>query len=81
VICPQREALQTHLTRVGVQTLIHYPVPVHRQESCLDIRIDPEGLAYSESHAQTCLTLPCHPQMSDKDISVVIDAVNSFRVV
>jgi dTDP-4-amino-4,6-dideoxygalactose transaminase len=80
VTCPQRDALQAHLTSAGVQTLIHYPVPVHRQESCLDIRIDPEGLAHSESHAQTCLSLPCHPQMSDKDISVVIDAVNSFRL-
>jgi len=77
--CPQREALQAHLTGAGFQTLIHYPVPVHKQGSCPDIRRDPEGLVHSESHAQTCRSLPCHPQMSVKDLSVVIDAVNSFR--
>ena len=79
VNCSQRDALQRHLASAGVQTLIHYPVPVHRQGSCLDIRKDPEGLVQSELHAESCLSLPCHPQMSNKDISVVIDAVNSFR--
>ena len=80
VTCSQRGLLQAHLTGAGVQTLIHYPVPVHKQESCLDVRRDPKGLTYSELHAQTCISLPCHPQMTNKDISVVIDAVNSFRL-
>jgi dTDP-4-amino-4,6-dideoxygalactose transaminase len=80
VTCLHREALQKHLASAGVQTLIHYPVPLHRQKSCLDIRVDSEGLRYSEIHAKTCLSIPCHPQMRDKDISVVIDKVNSFRL-
>lgn len=81
VTCLQRDALQKHLASAGVQTLIHYPVPVHRQDPCSDIRRDSEGLAQSELHAKSCLSLPCHPQMSDRDIAVVIDAVNSFRLI
>lgn len=79
VTCFQRDALQAHLEKHGVQSLIHYPVPVHRQEPCRAIARDPEGLTNSDSHAATCLSLPCHPQMTDGDINTVIAAVNSFR--
>jgi dTDP-4-amino-4,6-dideoxygalactose transaminase len=79
ITCEQRDALQKHLESCGVQTHCHYPVPVHHQESCKDIRRDPQGLAVSERHAKTCLSLPCHPQMSDEDVNAVIDAVNQFK--
>jgi len=80
VTCAQRDALQAHLANEGVQTLIHYPVPVHHQEACLSIQRGPDGLSVSEKHAATCLSLPCHPQMSDADVQMVIDAVNRFRM-
>lgn len=80
LICPHRDALQAHLKDQGVQCLLHYPVPVHHQSPCSDIARDPAGLPASESHAAQCLSLPCHPQMSDRDIESVIDAVNSFAV-
>ena len=79
VRCDQREALQAHLQAAGVQTHCHYPVPVHQQEPCRNLRTDPNGLAVSEMHAQTCLSLPCHPQMTDDDVATVINAVNSFK--
>lgn len=55
-------------------------MPVHHQQPCLSIQRDPNGLPVSEQHALTCLSLPCHPQMSDEDVQTVIDAVNRFRV-
>lgn len=79
VNCVQREALQTHLQKHQVQTHIHYPIPIHKQDPCLNIARDPLGLTYSEYHAVTCLSLPCHPQMSDDDVVAVIEAVNSFQ--
>lgn len=79
ITCGERDSLLKHLANCGVQTYCHYPVPVHHQESCKDIRRDPHGLATSEWHAKTCLSLPCHPQMSDEDVYVVIDAVNQFK--
>jgi len=77
--CQRREALQAHLESCGIQTLIHYPVPVHLQESCLHLRRDPRGLHGSESHAQTCLSIPCHPHLSDEEVRVVIEACNRFE--
>lgn len=78
VNCLQRDQLQQHLQSNGVQSYIHYPIPIHLQESCLKIARDPQGLTNSEIHAQRCLSLPCHPQMSDEDVVSVIAAVNSF---
>ena len=79
ITCLQRDALQTHLLKKGVQALIHYPIPVHQQKPCSEIVRDPNGLNNSENHASMCLSLPCHPQMSDADIECVIDSANSFQ--
>jgi len=76
--CKQRGLLQTHLLQTQVQSLIHYPIPVHFQPPCQQISRDPKGLVNSENHANTCLSLPCNPQMTDNSIAAVISAVNSF---
>jgi dTDP-4-amino-4,6-dideoxygalactose transaminase len=79
ITCGQRDALQSHLNSRGVQSLIHYPICIHEQQPCLNIARDPHGLKASERHAATCLSLPCHPQISDEDVASVIAAVNTFR--
>lgn len=79
VLTTRREALQSHLNNAGVQALIHYPVPIHHQEKCKDMRKDPLGLAYSEAHALQCLSLPCHPHMTEQEIQTVINSVNAFQ--
>jgi len=76
--CWQREALMTHLKANGVQSLIHYPLPVHHQGPCKALQRDSRGLPNSEIHAEKCLSIPCHPQMSNDDILKVVDAINSF---
>lgn len=79
VKCKQRDALQAHLLENNIQALIHYPVVIHKQKPCLGIARDPRGLTNSEQHAMFCLSLPCHPQMTETDINKVIYAVNTFR--
>ncbi len=81
VRCLQRDELQAHLQAQGVQALIHYPVPVHEQIPCRALQRDPRGLKFSENHAAQCLSLPCHPQMTEADIAQVLVAVNSFRAI
>lgn len=76
--CEARDALQMHLTKHQIQSLIHYPIPIHQQKPCLNIKRDPLGLGNSENHAKSCLSLPCHPQLSDRDVLKVIDVVNQF---
>ena len=78
VTCVQREKLQTHLLNSGIQTLIHYPIPIQHQQPCKEIKRDTQGLPNSEAHALYCLSLPCHPQMTDVDVATVVRAINLF---
>ena len=78
ITCVRREHLSEFLQERGVATLIHYPITVHHQLPCSDIRRDPQGVAASERNPGKCLSIPCHPQMSDADVDHVIKAVNDF---
>jgi dTDP-4-amino-4,6-dideoxygalactose transaminase len=73
-----RDKLQAHLKERGIQALIHYPIPMHAQVPCANARRDPHGLDRTDAHAATCLSIPCHPQMSDSDVESVIDAINGY---
>ena len=77
--CQWRDYLQNFLKSEGIETLIHYPICAHNQPPFTTISRDPKGLTVSEKHALTCLSLPCHPYMSESDITSVVHAVNKFR--
>lgn len=79
VLSKERDRLANHLKENGVQTLVHYPVPIHGQPPCKDLQRDPNGLNSAEQHAAQCISIPCHPQMSDADVAKVIDLMNSFK--
>jgi len=79
VRCEERDRLAAHLQAKGIASLIHYPVPVHHQKPCTGTKIDPQGLKHAEQHAAQCLSIPCHPQMSDNDVSTVTEAINAFK--
>lgn len=77
--CRERERLSEHLRRHGISSLCHYPVPVHRQPPCLTLQCDPQGLTNAETHAASCLSIPCHPQLSDSQVDQIIEAINAFN--
>ncbi len=79
VRCTDREALQQHLHEHDVSSLVHYPVPAHRQTPYLSIQRDPEGLSQSEQFATECLSIPCHSGLRDDEVARVIGAINSFE--
>jgi dTDP-4-amino-4,6-dideoxygalactose transaminase len=73
-----RAALQAHLDARGVQSLIHYPVCAHRQPPGATVRRDPSGLPAAEGFAEQCLSVPCHPYLTDGEVERVVSALNSF---
>lgn len=76
---PERDKLQTHLKSNDIEALIHYPIPIHYQKPCKDIQMDALGLRRAEEHALQCLSLPCHPGLTERDIDHVISVVNQFK--
>jgi dTDP-4-amino-4,6-dideoxygalactose transaminase len=77
--CNERDRLAAYLEERGVSSLIHYPIPAHLQPPCKGVRADPHGLMHAEQHGARCLSIPCHPQMSDDDVRRVIEAINEFK--
>jgi dTDP-4-amino-4,6-dideoxygalactose transaminase len=76
VLCTERDRLQQHLREQGVETLIHYPIPPHRQE-CYKEWSQP-SLSVTERIHQQELSLPISPVMTNEEAQYVVQAVNSL---
>ncbi|MFT0867452.1 DegT/DnrJ/EryC1/StrS family aminotransferase [Pseudomonas sp. CAM1A] len=74
----QREALQKHLMACGVQTLIHYPIPPHKQSAYKEW--NELSFPVAERLHDEVLSLPMGPTLSDEEVDQVITACNSFVV-
>ena len=74
----RRDALQEHLTRVGIGTLIHYPRPPHLSQAYEEMAIKPGAFPISERMAETVLSLPFGPHIPGDDVQAVIGAVKAF---
>ncbi|WP_370557059.1 DegT/DnrJ/EryC1/StrS family aminotransferase [Edwardsiella tarda] len=74
--CSQRDSLQKYLSECEIQTLIHYPIPPHKQKAYFSLYGKP--LPLTEKIHNEVLSLPLSPQMSDEDVNLVIAAVNGF---
>lgn len=78
VRCEQRDVLQKHLADNGVQTLIHYPIPPHKQQAYKEWN----DISYPISekiHAQV-LSLPIGPTMSLDDVNKIVKICNEFQL-
>jgi dTDP-4-amino-4,6-dideoxygalactose transaminase len=73
----RRDDLQRHLAAAGIGTVIHYPIPVHRQLAYSEWR--ERSYPVTEAIHREVLSLPVDISMSDADVRSVIDACNSFR--
>jgi dTDP-3-amino-3,4,6-trideoxy-alpha-D-glucose transaminase len=72
-----RDALQAHLAAAGIDTLIHYPVPLGEQRAFAGCPAGP--CPEAARGAREVLSLPLHPRLSDGDIARVASAVTAFQ--
>jgi dTDP-4-amino-4,6-dideoxygalactose transaminase len=72
-----RGDLQTHLAARGIETLIHYPVPIPRQPALAAVH--PDECPIATAACDEILSLPLHPGMSDGDVAEVAAAIGSFE--
>lgn len=76
VQCDRRDELQGHLEKNGIQTMIHYPVPPHKQKAYFDMNNDSFPIA--EKIADTCLSLPMSPFIKESELAKIKEAVETF---
>lgn len=72
----QREALQQHLEKEGIKTLIHYPIPPHQQPAYGGWSV--QSYPVTERIHNEVLSLPMGPTLDEGDVEAVIKAVNSL---
>ncbi|MFB3853311.1 MAG: DegT/DnrJ/EryC1/StrS family aminotransferase [Vicinamibacterales bacterium] len=76
VLTTRREELRGHLAAAGIETLIHYPVPVPRQPALSAMR--PAVCPVADRICNQVLSLPLHPAITPSELDAIQAAVNSF---
>ena len=77
VLTDQRDRFQAHMTSQGVETLIHYPVPIPRQPAIAST--NPAVCPVCERVCAQVVSLPMYPGLSDGAVTAVIEAAETFR--
>jgi dTDP-4-amino-4,6-dideoxygalactose transaminase len=72
----ERERLQAHLSACGIETLIHYPIPIPRQP--LLAGAHPGKCPVADTVCAEVLSLPLHHSVPERDVLKVTAAVRSF---
>lgn len=73
----RRDQLQEHLKLNGVETMVHYPIPPHRQKCYADI-LSGNTQPIAEKLAGEILSLPISPSMTKSQVQHVIDQLRAF---
>lgn len=75
--CKERNRLQVYLTRKDIQTIIHYPIPPHKQECYKEWN----GLSFpiTELIHNEELSLPISPVLTMDEVRTVVEAINAFK--
>lgn len=74
----QRDALQVYLSEQGIQTAIHYPVPVHLQEAYTYLGYTKGSFPVAEELAETSLSLPLFPGMTEAEQNAAVTCIHTF---
>lgn len=79
VFCDSRDRLQQYLADNGVQTLIHYPIPPHRQQ-CYHKEFGHMSLPITEQIHATELSLPISQAMTDDEVMTVAEIIMNYKL-
>ncbi len=72
-----RDAIARFLTARGVQTVVHYPIPIHRQKAYACLGLGAGAFPQAELAARTVLSLPMFPEMTQAQVALVAEAVRA----
>ena len=72
----ERDALQKHLSEVGIQTGIHYPIPIHLQPAYASRGFKVGDFPEAEQQARRVLSLPMFPELTDEQIARIAEKIS-----
>jgi dTDP-4-amino-4,6-dideoxygalactose transaminase len=75
---PRRDGLAAHLAAQGIDTVVHYPIPMHLQPAYRQMGLEPGTYPVAEAAAQQVLSLPMFPEITPEKQGRVSGAVRGF---
>lgn len=75
---PERNHLREYLSREGIETMVHYPLPPHKQQAYAEW--NERTYRISERIHREILSLPMSPVLSDDEVRRVVDVLNSYSL-
>ena len=75
--CSHRTELQQYLSENGIQTLVHYPIPPHKQLAYREL--NNMNLHISEKISSDVLSLPISPIIDQKEIKLITEIINKYN--
>ena len=76
----QRDELRQFLTAKGIETAIHYPIPLHLQPAATNLGYRENDFPVAEKQAHQILTLPIHQYLTAEQIQLIANEINQFFV-
>lgn len=74
-----RDELQKYLKYNNIDTMIHYPVPIHKQKSYQELNYLKGKLPIAENISEQILSLPIYPYISKEEVYKLSNLINKFR--
>ncbi len=74
-----REKLQAHLKQQGIDTGVHYPLPLHRQPAYEYLQMPPGSLPITEKVAAHIVSLPMFAELTDEQVEFIASAVRESK--
>ena len=76
--CDNRDELQHYLLEQGIETVMHYPVPIHLQPAASSLGYSKGDFPVSETQSERILTLPIHQYLQEDTIIQISNCINTF---
>jgi len=73
-----RDELQAYLLEHGIETAVHYPIPIHLQPAAKDLGYSLGDFPICEEQSKRILSLPIHQYLTNDDVDLVAETVNRF---
>jgi dTDP-4-amino-4,6-dideoxygalactose transaminase len=75
---PRRDALREHLAARGIETRVHYPVPIHLQPAAAALGYAKGDFPVAEAQSERILSLPVYPELEPAQRAAVVEGIRSF---
>lgn len=77
--CEERDELKKYLNQNGIETNIHYPIPIHRQKAYEKLGLKEGEFPLTERLAKCVISIPMYYGMTEQEIEYVIKVINDYK--